>query len=297
MTSSKLRLALLMVLLSIGGASLRCAAATTGRDSDTGLFQGAKASAVSSAVISTGRLDSTPDMMQSLPEAKLPLHGYTYCGPVAVSNSIIWLSKNGYPALAPAHSEKPSVQGVLTLQLARYFRTTGGNGTSPTMLLNGIDKYVRDKGYKIKSLQYEGWERHPRAFSNGVTVPEIRWIEQGLIGKSAVWLMIGWYRYSPASGTYSPFAQHWVSVVGCGQDRAGKPNPDVLIIHDPAPRNGASVSHDYVTVQRIQKGVFARHSGRQIKSAIGWYKLGGDLKVKKGADCGILDGAVVMKLE
>ena len=44
---------------------------------------------------SVDRLDATPDLMQSRPEWKLPADEMTYCGPVAVSNSMIWLSKNG----------------------------------------------------------------------------------------------------------------------------------------------------------------------------------------------------------
>jgi hypothetical protein len=294
------QLPLYMVLLL--SASFACIQPSFGLQKDAADAQKAPTtnSGSKSQIISSERLDSTPDLMQSLPEAKLPRNGYTYCGPVAVSNSLIWLSRNGYPKLAPPDCKEPIGQGSLALQLAQYFHTTGGKGTSPTMLLNGINKYVSDRGYKVKSLQYEGWQQHPKAFSvpgedTAAASEDIDWIKRGLVGHSAVWLMIGWYKYSPKTDTYSPYAQHWVSLVGCGKDKAGKPDPDILIIHDPAPRSGAILSHDYVRVERLGGGAFAKGSGRP-KSAAGWYKLGGDLKIKKGADCGLIDGAVVLQL-
>src|SRR6266496_1521053 len=59
------------------------------------------------------KVGATPNLMQSLPEAKLPWNGAPHCGPVAVSNSMIWLGKNGYERLSLPGAEKPEVQGQL----------------------------------------------------------------------------------------------------------------------------------------------------------------------------------------
>jgi hypothetical protein len=42
------------------------------------------------------KVDTTPDLRQSLAAAHLPYGGDPYCGPVAVSNSLVWLSRNGF---------------------------------------------------------------------------------------------------------------------------------------------------------------------------------------------------------
>ncbi|MBX9724083.1 MAG: hypothetical protein K2X81_21935, partial [Candidatus Obscuribacterales bacterium] len=46
--------------------------------------------------VSVDRIITTPDLMQTLPAADLPYDGTAYCGPVAVSNSMVWLTHQGY---------------------------------------------------------------------------------------------------------------------------------------------------------------------------------------------------------
>ena len=96
---------------------------------------------------------------------------------------------------------------------------------------------------------------------------------------------------------YQRFAAHWVTVVGYGRDQDGNLNPDILIVHDPAPRSGPNLSHDYVTIERIANGTLERWKNGPKIDAAGFYKLGGGLKIKEGADFGILDGAVVLRMK
>lgn len=246
--------------------------------------------------VSADRMESTPDLMQSLPEAGLPGGGLTFCGPVAVSNSLVWLSHHGYPRLGLlGGADTPATQGRLARKLGDCMGTA--TGTTPTTLMNGLSMFVFTQGYRVDSLKYQGWEDHPYQFSTGVKIPNLNWIKAGLKGPSAVWLMIGWYNYYKNKDEYDTFDQHWVTLVGYGQDRQGRKDPDILIIHDPAPRSGPVKSHDYVKLERIGHGKFSSGSGRANPSAVGWYKMSGDLKIKKGANCGILDGAVVLRLK
>lgn len=249
-----------------------------------------------SKAFSLERLESTPDLMQSLPEAALPDDGQTYCGPVAVANSMVWLSYHGYPRLSMlGGADTPSTQGRLARKLGDYMGS--GNGTNPTGFLKGLERYVKEHGYAIASLQYEGWEEHPTEYSRSVIKPDPDWIRTGLNDNSCAWLMIGWYQYRCKLDLYSPYDQHWVTLVGFGKNKYGKEDPNILVIHDPAPRSGRATSHDYVHLERINHGRFSINSGRKNLTANGWYKLTGDLKIKKGADCGIIDGAVIMRME
>ncbi len=241
------------------------------------------------------RLDSTPDFLQSDPTAKLPAGGLTACGPVAASNALMWLARNGYPKLADDRSTVAG-QARLTEALARQMKITVTQGTSVTRLTNGLADFLSGKGYKFKSIRYQGWEEHPREFSTGIEKPNIEFIKKAFDGKSCVLMLIGWYKHSTDSDQYRSFAQHWVTVVGYGKDKDGLPSPNMLIIHDSAPRSGAVLSHDYVKVEPIMRGSFPKSSGRKSLSAKGWSRLTGSLRVKGGADCGIMDGIVVLSL-
>lgn len=243
---------------------------------------------------STEKMDDTPDLMQSLPAAKLPYKGAPYCGPVAVSNSLVWLANQGYYKLAPDRPVTPFVQGKLARELGSYMKTTRAEGTSVSNFLNGLANYIDTKGYKVRSLLYQGWEEHPNAFGTGVEQPDLNWIKRGVNGKSSVWLKIGWYKKSQKDHRFRRFAGHWVTLVGYGKRKDGKTDPGILIIHDPAPRSGPETSHDYVTIERMPHGTLV--CGNQAKQAEKFFRLGGDLKIKRNASCGILDGAVVLKM-
>jgi hypothetical protein len=62
------------------------------------------------AFMATDKIRDTPDLMQSLPAAALPEGGIAHCGPVAVSNSLVWLARHGYPQLAPGATLAPANQ-------------------------------------------------------------------------------------------------------------------------------------------------------------------------------------------
>ncbi len=249
----------------------------------------------SSQTYDVSRIESTPDFLQSDPSANLPAGGLTACGPVAASNALIWLARNGFPNLAEDHNSVAG-QARLTEALSKQMKITITQGTSVTHLTNGLSDFLHSKGYKFKSIKYQGWEEHPREFSTGVEKPSIEFIKKAFDTKSCILMMIGWYKHSKDNDHYRSFAQHWVTIVGYGKNKEGKPDPDMLIIHDSAPRSGATLSHDYVKVEPMAHGSFLKNSGRKTLSAKGWYRLTGGLHIKDGADCGIIDGIVVMSL-
>lgn len=241
------------------------------------------------------RSTQTPDLMQTDPQAALPDGGREYCGPVAAADAIVWLSKNGFPSLTTSKAEDAKTVGALALTLAEKMKTTITGGTVPSGFLPGLEKYVAEKGY-VGSLQYQGWEKYPKRFDGGSELPQLNFIRRGLLSNSnAMWLKIGWYRYFPNEDKYVRFAGHWVTVVGMID--SPESNELTLLIHDPAARSGISPRHEAVTLSRIQSGkLITGYNGMTPRDASGFFKLGGELKIKSKADFGLLDGVAVLSL-
>lgn len=187
----------------------------------------------------TGKLRGTPDLCQADKAARLPRGGKGFCAPVAVSNSLVWLARNGYPDLLPKNANRRMTQPQLAALLGKpgYMDTSGDLGTSPTDLLTGVSRFLGERGYVYEYLAYQGWREHPAAMSGKSETPEIDWIKDGLVGDSAVWLNVGWYAYDPMTEIYERVGGHWVTLVGYGVDRKGQANPEILIIHDPSTRS------------------------------------------------------------
>ena len=243
------------------------------------------------------KLGDTPDLMQSLAAAGLPDGGVAHCGPVAVSNSLVWLARHGYPRLAPTTKLTAASQGALARVLGEpnYMNTTYQDGTGVDGVLTGLAKYVGEHGYQFKYLGYQGWDPSTSPYDTGLKVPQLQWIKEGLAGNAAVWLKIGWYKRQ--DNDWKKFAGHWVTLVGYGVDEHGRAAPDVLIVHDPAPRSGERLSNDYVRVSALEPGTLRSISGRRSIPSEGFFRLGGGLRIKDGADIGVLDAAVVLRMQ
>lgn len=244
------------------------------------------------------KLDSTPDLTQTDPNGRLPNGGKAHCGPVAVANSLAWLADKGFDNLAPGLPRREEAQFEIARLLGtkKYMNTNLKTGTGAGGLLEGVSRYIKDKGYDYRYLGYQGWRKHPRQFSSGAAVPELRWIKGGLKGDSAVWFNIGWYKYTSSSDEYVRIGGHWVTLAGYGVDQKGNEDPAIVIIHDPAPRAGKRPSHEYVRVKLIKSGLLTGQSYGLPCKAQGRYILADGMHVKRTADFAILDGAVVLKM-
>jgi len=245
------------------------------------------------------KLDSVPDLTQTDPNGKLPGGGIFYCAPVAISNSLVWLADNGFDNLMPDIADRTLAQFEMARQLGtrRYMNTSLETGSNTQEVLRGVYRYLIDKGYKNFWIEYQGWCRHPRLFGTRVDIPEVSWIKQGLKGDSVVWLNAGWYRYIPSKKYYYRFGEHWLTLVGYGVDKMGNKNPDILIVHDPAPRAGKKASHTYIKLQRLNSGQLVGTQDGLPRLAKGYYLLAGDMRINRRADFAILDGAVVLRMK
>jgi len=251
----------------------------------------------------------TPDLTQSDPRGQFAENGANFCAPVAVSNSFVWLSEHGYPQLLPGKNnnlpDKDKERDTLynqialakTLSSSEFMNTKAEEGTYVDEVLLGIKKYILKQGYSIKQLSYQGFRSNLAEFNSGTRNPKLASLKQGIIGKSGVWLNIGWYQSNPASGTYVRVGGHWVTLVGYGVDKNGKPANNVFVIHNPSARAGATFHNDYVIFEPIQ-GVLVSRRGLLgfPRPAWGFYKILGDLSPVPGSDTAILESAVILEL-
>ena len=247
----------------------------------------------------TDNIYSIPDLTQTDSRANFAGGGTEYCCLVAIANSFMWLDSHGFPELVE-NSGSPfddEVRLVKLLASKAYMDTSLVEGTGTTKLMRGVKKYVKERGYEISQLEYEGWRKHPPEMKAKFFVPRLSWIKHGTLGSGALWLNVGWYKYNLSKDEYIRIAGHWVTLVGYGKDKNGNINTKILILHDPSPRAGKSFNNEYALVSKIRSGTLKGQWLGLPRSAVGYYKLMGGMHIKNEADVAIIDGAITLKLK
>ena len=97
-----------------------------------------------------------PDFFQTHKELKYL--GGKACAHVSISNILTYLDINGFPNMLKAEIPNDEDQLELVKLLAsKEYMATGSHGTNPPFVMKGLEKYVKDKGYKIE-IKYKGFE-------------------------------------------------------------------------------------------------------------------------------------------
>ncbi|MEW8585873.1 MAG: hypothetical protein AB2531_08910, partial [Candidatus Thiodiazotropha sp.] len=223
-------------------------------------------------------INEIPDYTQSNIIGKGTGDGQQYCGPVAISNTIIWLNKN----------RGNQEQLILKLASKPFMNTSLKNGTGVTGITRGIAKISNELfgGYKV--LEYEGWRKHPKQYSTDVKLPSENRLTSAINQNSAAWLNIGWYRYNEANNEFIRIGGHWVTLVG---SKYGQ-----FIIHDPAPRAGKHFSNEFVDYSILRDGTLVGKKWGMPFPAKGLISLESGMHKKKGADFAIVDGVVYLEI-
>lgn len=252
----------------------------------------------------TEKVDSTPDLMQTDAELDLLEGGQMSCGSVSITNSLAWLANNGFEEVMLRDADGNVSYAKTAQAMDRVLNLTRARGALPPAFLRGVSRYLTEQGYTDADyrLEFQGWCRSKNL--DGVDVPSIDALKRGLIGGSAVWLFVGFYRYDGQGDEYQIISHHYVTLVGYGVDEHGNEDPDVLIVHDPAPRSGSGVSHDYVRIERLNSGRitvdptawFAKAYSQLPIDAAGYHKLGDGLAYNPKADVAILDGVIILRM-
>jgi ketosteroid isomerase-like protein len=247
----------------------------------------------------TDKAYNTPDFLQSDPQGHFPNKGYTFCAPVAISNSLMWLDDHGFDKLVRNTGDRKADQIKLVKQLAseQYIDTVSGGGRGTTRIFTGVSKYISSRGYRYKRFEYQGIANPPKQYHTGVKIPQLDWIKGGILGYGSAWLKVAWYDHNPETDIYVRGMGHVVTVVGYGVDEGGNENPNIIIIHDPAIRSGRDFANDYVLVEKIDKGAMKTKKGKLLSSAKGFYKLTKGFHKPRSADCAIIEGAIVLEMK
>jgi hypothetical protein len=219
------------------------------------------------------KVDELPDYYQrNGAYGGFPRGGSVYCGPAAVSNSIIWLADNGYPDLVPSSGDRARDQhGTIAELASRKYMGLGWGGIGPNGLARGLTRYIADKGYGQGQLLYQGWRRVAAEFRSGVAVPDIDSLKAGTIGMRNAYLNVGWYDHDRDSDTWTRTGGHWVAVVGYGHDGTGV-NPDCLVVHDPA---SGSRFNEYWELVELTGGTMAGNYSGLPRAATGFHRIEG----------------------
>lgn len=258
------------------------------------------ASGTAFAAESTTKSDSTPDFCQTDAEGRFHNGGREFCGPVAISNSIMWLAQNGYARLIDGKEVGKSTQIELirTLGSSDYMGTDRADGTGPQRLIEGVAKYVRGRGQRLARMEFRGWRDVDTKYKSTKSLPTTEWVHEAIANpRSGACANIGWYTRDNATDTFMRRGGHWMTVTG-----ASASNDEATIdLHDPAARSGQGNVTHHAHLDRLTSGTLAGERADLPTKAAGLFVIRDGIvpkQVAKGEKTyPIIDGIVVFVLQ
>jgi len=274
MRSYALPFALLSCVLSLSAFGELCEMKSDSSDTASPLF-----------------IKAMPDFCQvSQRYGKLPNGGSQYCAPAAISNVLMWLDQQGFSALVPGDDNSCRTQFKLVELLGseNYMNTDKETGTSPIETMEGLERYVKDRGYDI-SIEWKGW-RNGGKYAAKDQVPSIEWLKEGTMGQSNIIISVGWYTLDKKKMTYNRLGGHYVTVVGI--DIKNKNTP-LLYIHNPSfgTEEGKNPRPQICRLIPINSGHFGPWCEYSQHPAKGYYRLEG-IPMRSDAKYAIIDGGI-----
>jgi hypothetical protein len=237
----------------------------------------------------------TPHFWQLDPRGEFLNGGRDYCGPVAVSDSLVYLGRHGFPELLPAsRGEQAQIDMINLLASPHYLGTDPNMGTGIGSVLRGIEKYVVSRGYQCSTMEYEGWSRMDQHEEEFVMAdkPDLNWMRKGVLDPhGVVWLAVGWYNQT-GNGQWKRTGGHWVPLVGFDAK-----NPNALLIHNPGTRGNGSQpddpAQDVIHLRPVGAGTLVTGEGPDL-DASGRYQIAGPGLPMNPGQVAFLDAAIVV---
>ena len=218
----------------------------------------------------------------------------THCGPVAVANIVVYLTKNGHQMLVEPQGgllENEALNRLIE-KLASCMQTgsisDADPGTTPQNLIDGLEKYVVERGYRLPTKVWKGWGAGEVLASS--EAPEMILIAEGTYGDKNSLLHLGWY-LDEKTGTYKRYSGHFANNVG--YTNLNTDSNLGLIVHDPSPRSKAIAK--FCEPEIIDSGQLDNKG--KIETAKDYSFLHGiDINTAKGANAAIVDGAFIFEV-
>jgi hypothetical protein len=240
------------------------------------------------------RQSITPDYLQTDPEGGFRSGGLNNCGPVSAANGFFYLAAQGYPKLRPqtAQGDKAAQTGLIQkLCSADYMATDVKGRTLLPELLRGLIRHVREAGYQVERLEFQGLSAVPAQMETHrkANAPDLDWIKHSLKSRqSMVIAHLGWYEPDPKdTQLFRRKNGHYVTVVGLDNHS--------LIVHDPAPYAGKTASSDPLRLAPFPIGKLdSPHTTLPVSSAGYWHAVVPSMQ-RKGIHC-LLESVVVLTL-
>ncbi|MBI3309584.1 MAG: hypothetical protein HYZ79_09480 [Candidatus Melainabacteria bacterium] len=237
---------------------------------------------------------SMPNLCQTDKRARvLREDGLSLCGPVTVSNILIYLAKTHFPPIVPefGNLSEFDVQLNLIEKLAKYMKTDT-DGTNDADLIEGLTKYIREHGYKTEVFQ-EGFEGQENFTPDVIGDPAK--IMPFAIGTSNAILSVNFCKVDPETKRYEPIDEwHYVNLAGFSNCRVPK-----LIVHDPSPATEREPKE--CELFKIEDGTLHNWYPPNEFDAKGFLELEGigihEEDKKKGASKIVLDSILAFKVE
>jgi hypothetical protein len=230
------------------------------------------------------KIDGTPDLVQTCAAANFYKNGGLYCGPVAVSDSLVWLIKKG---LLPYPYSRPEDQYSLVKKLAsdEYLMTEKHKGTGAYSLTAGLDAFLSKLGVENFAIKHSGWRSCKSVFDDPADLtPE--WIKNNISGNRVQWLNIGWYRRE--KDHLYRVGGHWLAVVGY---RDGK-----CYALDPSPRNGENKKVHRLTISKAGRIDLRGEPQGLPATSEGMFEIESGMVFKRTADVCLIDSSVSLNI-
>jgi hypothetical protein len=234
-------------------------------------------------IITDGSCSTIPDYYQNDTSfGGFPDGGQMYCGPVAVSNSLMYLMGNAiFQNTFPSIQSKRDQHTLISLIASPRYIGTGKMGTSPSGICKGVDRFLLDNNFSKATLSYYGWrpvpvKYHKQSRADFITI-------ENILGRpdAAIWLNFGWYTYQKDRNQFIRTGGHWVTLINfLHRDTLS------IIVHDPATRQ---TGNDTLHLRRLSDGFLVTKITILPVCASGYYVF-----TNKSGQFGIIDGFITL---
>lgn len=213
------------------------------------------------------------DITQTDKKLKLPKDGLIQCGPVAVTNSLLRLSKIGYPNLIRNSKNDIDNLSEMINELTEYMNVLELGYCSTKNLISGTKKYINLSGYNSNIESY---------YLNY----DLELLKEELKNNSSIFIVLRWFESINETKIKSPWTGHWITLVGY----IGNNENQFILVNDPSPYAG-NQSPNKFKIKEIS-GNLTDPSGRNYK---GYLELE-DFYKRDPNDRAIIIGAVVLNM-